>query len=72
MSRTRRNIKHANLWGRHPKTTAEIREAEGCRVDGIKVRPARTKRHLPNAWDDINVAAGYEISKEEFRKILDL
>lgn len=60
MSRTYRNVPKWK-WLRNPRTAGEIRDSEACRVDGIKKRKKRAKRHLPSAWDDQVIAASYEI-----------
>lgn len=50
---------HYSKYFRHPKTTSERREAVGLYVDedaryyGIKVRPKRSDRSLPNTYDDV-------------------
>lgn len=47
-------------WWRHMKTTQEIRTNEGAAMDFrienlcIKIRAARLKHNLPNAWDDVS------------------
>lgn len=38
---------------RSPKTTAERRDADLAKREGVKVRPKRNARNLPNAWDEI-------------------
>ena len=40
---------------RSPKTTQECRKEQDSLENGIKVRPKRNRRNLPNAWDDIVV-----------------
>lgn len=67
MSRTIRNIKHAG-WLRKPRTFPEHRDSEACKVDGIKKRPKRNKSNLPSAWEDIHVAANYEVPKTKNKK----
>lgn len=60
MSRTKRKVDYVP-WLRRPKTFQEIKDSEGCRVDGFHKRKKRAKRNLPTAWDDKIVSAHYEV-----------
>jgi len=60
MSRTVRDLSHGRTL-RHPRTFAEHRDSEACRVDGIKKRITRRRGHLPSNYDDKIIAATYEV-----------
>ena len=59
MSRTIRNKAHKCY--RNPKTLAERKAALAAKEDGLKVRPKRNAKNLPNSYDDLPVAASKEI-----------
>jgi len=42
-------------WLKLPKSKNELMAVEFAEMSGIKVRPKRNIKNLPNAWDDIPV-----------------
>lgn len=53
---------------RHPRTTAERRAACAAKADGIKVRPSRNFRNLPNEWDEILLSDSHRAKRRGQRK----
>lgn len=64
MSRTIRKIAHAKFY-RNPRTQAEKRLVAASEKQGVPVRPKRNPKHLPDAYDDLLVAANLEKVKKK-------
>lgn len=66
MSRTYRNVRAKDAFFRYPKTTQERRAIAAEREDGVFFRSKR--KRLRTSYDDIHIAANYELSP---KKVLD-
>lgn len=64
MSRTIRNTRHAKFY-RVPRTFGERKAVLAALEDGVRVRPKRNVKHLPNDYDDKIVGAKYEEIEEK-------